>query len=68
MNLVLHMRIAPYFKLYSAFINFDTFLMVASGRRVSVFDLTNDDDNMLRSQFSFSETIMSLCIVKGADS
>ena len=59
------MRIAPYFKLYTAFVNYDTFLMVACGRRVSVFDLTNEDENMLRSQFSFTSDIIDLSIVKG---
>jgi len=48
---VVHLRISSYFKLYTNFLNFETYCLLAHRDRITVFDLTNEVDEMLVQQF-----------------
>lgn len=61
---VLHRRISSYFRLITDFINYETYCLVAHGKRLSVFDLTNDTENMLVEQYSLSDTIKFVTIIE----
>jgi hypothetical protein len=44
---IMHVRISAHYKLYTVWVNYATFCIIAHGKRISVFDLTNSDEKLL---------------------
>jgi hypothetical protein len=42
-EIVLDRRIAPYFKLYSDFLNFETYFLIAHRKHISIFYFTKNE-------------------------
>jgi len=60
-DIVLHRRIAPYFNMYPAYLNFETYFLVAHDRFVSIFNLSR---GTWEHTYPFSDDVLHLNVNK----
>jgi len=64
---MLHVRLREYFKIFTSFINFETFFVIAYRDLLVKIDMTNERDSAIVFQQKLDDMIVNMSLIQGAD-